>query len=228
MIVSIIGGTGPQGLGIAERLAIAGVEVIVGSRKEDKALDVVAKAKEELADYDLNMKGMANEDAAKEGDVLIITVPLAAQKPTIEGIKEFCKDKIVMDATVPLETAIGGKPFRFIDLMEGSAAERTASILEGTGAKVICAFCNISNSHLSNIPEDIDCDCLIAGDDKESKEIAAEIIDKIPGIKTIDCGILEKARIIEKITPLLIGLNIKYRSHYGGLRITGIPALDKE
>ena len=223
MIVSIIGGTGPQGLGIGERLAIAGVDVIIGSRKEEKALDVVAQAKEDLKDYDLsNMKGMANEDAAKEGDVLIITVPLAAQKPTVEGIKEFCKDKIVMDATVPLETAIGGKPFRFIDLMEGSAAERTASILDGTGAKVICAFCNISNSHLSNIPEDIDCDCLIAGDDKESKEVAAEIINKIPGVKTIDCGILEKARIIEKITPLLIGLNIKYKSHYGGLRITGI------
>ena len=222
MKVSIIGGTGPQGLGIGERLAIAGVDVIIGSRKEEKALDVVAKAKEELKDYDLSMVGMANEDAAKEGDVLIITVPLAAQKPTVEGIKEFCENKIVMDATVPLETAIGGKPFRFIDLMEGSAAERTASILEGTGAKVICAFCNISNSHLSNIPEEIDCDCLIAGDDKEAKETAAEIINKIPGIKTIDCGILEKARIIEKITPLLIGLNIKYKSHYGGLRITGI------
>ena len=223
MIVSIIGGTGPQGLGIGERLAIEGVDVIIGSRKEEKALEVVEQAKKDLADYDLStMKGMANEDAAKEGDVLIITVPLAAQKPTVEGIKEFCKDKIVMDATVPLETAIGGKPFRFIDLMEGSAAERTASILEGTGAKVICAFCNISNSHLANIPEEIDCDCLIAGDDKESKEIAAEIIDKIPGIKTIDCGILEKARVIEKITPLLIGLNIKYKSHYGGLRITGI------
>ena len=223
MIVSIIGGTGPQGLGIGERLAIEGVDVIIGSRKEEKALEVVEQAKKDLADYDLStMRGMANEDAAKEGDVLIITVPLAAQKPTVEGIKEFCKDKIVMDATVPLETAIGGKPFRFIDLMEGSAAERTASILEGTGAKVICAFCNISNSHLANIPEEIDCDCLIAGDDKESKEIAAEIIDKIPGVKTIDCGILEKARVIEKITPLLIGLNIKYKSHYGGLRITGI------
>ena len=219
MIVSVIGGTGPQGLGIAERLSIAGVEVIVGSRKEEKALD--------LAGYNLNMTGMANEDAAKVGDVLILTVPLAAQKPTVEGIKEFCTDKIVMDATVPLETAIGGKPFRFVDLMEGSAAERTAKILEGTGAKVICAFCNISNSHLANIPEDIDCDCLIAGDDKEAKETAAEIIDQIPGVKTIDCGILEKARIIEKITPLLIGLNIKYKSHYGGLRITGIPALDK-
>ena len=128
MKVSIIGGTGPQGLGIGERLAIAGVDVIIGSRKEEKALEVVEQAKKDLADYDLSIVGMANEDAAKEGDVLIITVPLAAQKPTVEGIKEFCTDKIVMDATVPLETAIGGKPFRFIDLMEGSAAERTASI----------------------------------------------------------------------------------------------------
>ena len=228
-MISVIGGTGPQGLGIAKRLALAGEPVIVGSRKEEKALQIVEEALEELKDYDIaEMKGMSNEDAAKEGDILIITVPLAAQKPTVEGIKEFCTDKIVMDATVPLETAIGGKPFRFVDLMEGSAAERTAKILEGTGAKVICAFCNISNSHLSNIPEEIDCDCLIAGDDKEAKETAAEIIDKIPGIKTIDTGILEKARIIEKITPLLIGLNIKYKSHYGGLRITGIPALDKD
>ncbi|WP_298535537.1 NADPH-dependent F420 reductase [uncultured Methanobrevibacter sp.] len=228
MMISVIGGTGPQGLGIAKRLALAGEPVIVGSRKEEKALQVVEETIEELKDYSIaEIKGMANEDAAKAGDVLIITVPLAAQKPTLESIKEFCSDKIILDATVPLETAIGGKPFRFIDLMEGSAAERTAKILEGTGAKVICAFCNISNSHLANIPEDIDCDCLIAGDDKEAKEVVAEIINKIPGVRTIDTGILEKSRIIERITPLLIGLNIKYRSHYGGLRITGIPKLDE-
>ena len=227
-MISVIGGTGPQGLGIAKRLAIAGEPVIIGSRKEEKALKIVEETVEELKDYAIaEIKGMSNEDAAKEGDVLIITVPLAAQKPTLEGIKEFCTDKIILDATVPLETAIGGKPFRFIDLMEGSAAERTAKILEGTGAKVICAFCNISNSHLANIPEEIDCDCLIAGDDKEAKEVASEIINKIPGIRTIDTGILEKSRIIEKITPLLIGLNIKYKSHYGGLRITGIPKLDE-
>ena len=227
-MISVIGGTGPQGLGIAKRLAIAGEPVIIGSRKEEKALKIVDETVEELKDYAIaEIKGMSNEDAAKEGDVLIITVPLTAQKPTLEGIKEFCSDKIILDATVPLETAIGGKPSRFIDLMEGSAAERTASILEGSGAKVICAFCNISNSHLANIPEDIDCDCLIAGDDNEAKEVASEIINKIPGIRTIDVGILEKSRIIEKITPLLIGLNIKYKSHYGGLRITGIPKLDE-
>ena len=168
------------------------------------------------------MVGMANEDAAKKGDVLILTVPLSAQKPTLEGIKEFVNDKIILDATVPLETAVGGSPTRFVDLMEGSAAERTEKILEGTGAKVICAFCNVSNSHLANIPEEIDCDCLIAGNDVDAKKEAAEIINKIPGLKAIDCGVLEKARIIEKITPLLIGLNIKYKSHYGGLRLTGI------
>ena len=227
MKVAVIGGTGPQGLGIAKRFANEGVEVIVGSRKEEKALTVVEETIEELKDYDLNIVGMANEDAAKAGDVLILTVPLAAQKPTLEGIKEFCTDKLVLDATVPLETAIGGKPFRFIDLMEGSAAERTAKILDGPGAKVICAFCNISNSHLSNIPNDIDCDCLIAGDDNEAKGIATELINKLPGVRTIDTGILEKSRVIEKITPLLIGLNIKYRSHYGGLRITGIPKFDE-
>ena len=223
MIISIIGGTGPQGLGIGERLSIEGMDVIIGSRKEEKALSVVKEAKEKLSDYDLStMVGMANEDAAKKGDVLILTVPLSAQKPTLEGIKEFVNDKIILDATVPLETAVGGSPTRFVDLMEGSAAERTEKILEGTGAKVICAFCNVSNSHLANIPEEIDCDCLIAGNDVDAKKEAAEIINKIPGLKAIDCGILEKARIIEKITPLLIGLNIKYKSHYGGLRLTGI------
>ena len=106
--------------------------------------------------------------------------------------------------------------------------EQTDKILAGTGAKVICAFCNISNSHLANIPNDIDCDCLIAGNDNEAKEIATELINKLPGVQAIDCGILEKSRIIEKITPLLIGLNIKYRSHYGGLRITGIPQFENK
>lgn len=223
MKVAIIGGTGSQGLNLGKRFAIAGEEVIIGSRKEEKALTKVEETLELLKDYNnINMVGMCNEDAAKEGDLLILTVPLAAQKPTLQSIKEFVGDKIVLDATVPLETAIGGSPARFVDLMEGSAAERTAKILKKTDAKVISAFCNISNSLLENIPEPIDCDCLIAGNDNEAKKVAIELIEKIPGVDCIDCGKLEKARMIEKITPLLIGLNIKYKSHFGGIRITGI------
>ncbi|AWX32439.1 MAG: NADPH-dependent F420 reductase [Methanosphaera sp.] len=228
MKVAIIGGTGAQGLNIAKRLAIAGEEIIVGSRTEEKALTKVEEVKELLSDYDINICGMANEDAAKEGELLILTVPLAAQKPTLNSIKEFVDDKILIDATVPLETAIGGSPARFVDLMEGSAAERTAKILKKTSVKVVSAFNNISNSHLENIPEPIDCDCLISGDDNDAKKTVAELIEQIPGVRCIDCGKLEKARMVEKITPLLIGLNIKYKSHYGGLRITGIPQFDEK
>ncbi|OED29534.1 NADPH-dependent F420 reductase [Methanosphaera sp. WGK6] len=224
MRIAIIGGTGAQGLNIGKRFAIAGEDVIIGSRKEEKALTKVEEALEQLKDYDdIKLEGMSNEDAAKAGDLLILTVPLSAQKPTVQSIKEYVGDKIVLDATVPLETAIGGSPARFIDLMEGSAAERTAKLLKKTDAKVIAAFNNVSNSLLENIPEPIDCDCLIAGNDNEAKKVVKELIEKIPGIDCIDCGKLEKARMIEKITPLLIGLNIKYKSHYGGLRITGIP-----
>ncbi|WP_455644660.1 NADPH-dependent F420 reductase [Methanosphaera sp.] len=224
MRIAIIGGTGAQGLNIGKRFAIAGEDVIIGSRKEEKALTKVEETLEQLKDYDdIKLEGMSNEDAAQAGDLLILTVPLSAQKPTVQSIKEYVGDKILIDATVPLETAIGGSPARFIDLMEGSAAERTAKLLKKTDAKVVAAFNNVSNSLLENIPEPIDCDCLIAGDDNEAKKVVKELIEKIPGIDCIDCGKLEKARMIEKITPLLIGLNIKYKSHYGGLRITGIP-----
>ncbi|MDE4078939.1 NADPH-dependent F420 reductase [Methanosphaera sp. Vir-13MRS] len=224
MRIAIIGGTGSQGLNIGKRLAIAGEDIIIGSRKEEKALTKVEESLELLKDYDdIKMEGMSNEDAAQAGDLLILTVPLAAQKPTLQSIKDYVGDKILVDATVPLETAIGGSPARFIDLMEGSAAERTAKILKKTDVKVVAAFNNVSNSLLANIPEPIDCDCLLAGNDNEAKQVVKEIIEKIPGIDCIDCGKLEKARMIEKITPLLIGLNIKYKSQFGGIRITGIP-----
>jgi len=223
MKISVLGGTGDQGLGIVVRFIQQGEEVIIGSRKAEKAEAAVEKVKELLELDDApNLSGMANEDAADKGDILILTVPLAAQMGTLKTVKDFVGDKILIDATVPLDTVIGGPPMRLVDLHQGSAAERTAEILKGTGVKVVSAFNNISNSHLMNFNEEIDCDCLVSGDDAEAKKIAMELIDKIPGVKCIDCGPLERARIVEKITALLIGLNIKYKSHYGGLRITGL------
>lgn len=114
------------------------------SHIKKKKLPIVKETEEELKDYNLKIIGKSNEDAAKEGDILILTVSLAAQKPTLESIKDFVNGKILLDVTVPLETTIGGKPSRFIDLMESSAAERSAKILKNIGAKVICAFSNIS------------------------------------------------------------------------------------
>lgn len=223
MKISVLGGTGDQGLGIVIRFVQAGEEVIIGSRKAEKAEAAVEKVKELLEKKEIpNLSGMSNEDAAKQGDLLILTVPLAAQMPTIKSVADYVDGKILIDATVPLDTVAGGGPTRYVDLWEGSAAERTASVLSKKNVNVISAFNNISNSHLMNFNEEIDCDCLVSGNDVESKKIAMDLINKIPGVKCVDCGPLEKARMVEKITPLLIGLNIKYKSHYGGLRITGI------
>ena len=220
MKIAILGGTGDQGLGIAIRFVQAGENVIIGSRKAEKAVDEI---KELLKEKNLdNIEGLSNEDAAKKGDILILTVPITAQKPTLESVKEFVNGKIFVDATVPLQSNLGGTPMTYFIPWEGSAAEETEAILKGNGAKIVSAFNNISSSSLMNFNEKVDCDCLISGDDADSKKIVSELIEKIPGIECIDAGPLEQARTVERITSLLIGLNIRYKTHYGGLRITGL------
>jgi NADPH-dependent F420 reductase len=221
MKIAIIGGTGGQGLGIAIRFVQTGEDVIIGSRAIEKAEKAVEKVKE-LLDMDKipNLKAAENADGAKEADILILTVPLAAQRATLLSIKDGAAGKVLIDATGPLESAIGGSPTRCIYLAEGAASERAQKILPE--ANVICAFNNISSGALMNFPKPIDCDCLMSGDDLESKKTAAKLIEKIPGVQVVDCGPLERAQIIEKITPLLIGLNIKKTCKDAGIRITGI------
>ncbi|KAF5067871.1 NADP oxidoreductase coenzyme F420-dependent [anaerobic digester metagenome] len=219
MKIGIIGGTGGQGLGIALRFVQAGEDVIIGSRTLDKAEAAVAKVKELLGDVE-NVRGATNPDAAKEADILVLTVPLPAQKETLLSIREGAAGKPLLDATGVLESAIGGSPTKCIYLPEGSAAQRAQGVLPE--ARVISAFNNISHSWFMQLDEPIDCDCLICGDDKEAKAMVTPLIEKIPGLRVIDCGELERAGIIEKITPLLIGLNIRNKCSFGGIRITGL------
>lgn len=221
MKIGIIGGTGDQGVGIAIRFVQAGEDVIIGSRAVEKAQEAVDKIKGLLEKDDIpNLKAAENPAAAKEAEILILTVPLVAQQPTLLSIKEGATGKILMDATEPLESAIGGSPTRCLYLPEGAAAERAQKILPET--TMICAFNNISSGALINFKESIDCDCLISGDDQEAKIKVAKLIEQIPGVKVVDCGLLERAQLIEKITPLLIGLNIKKTCKDAGIRITGI------
>ena len=220
--IAIIGGTGDQGMGLALRFTKAGEEVLVGSRDSKKAENAVDLIKDILKNgKHQNVSGMTNEDAAKQGDLIILTVPLQAQMITLKSIKDHVQGKIFVDATVPLEGCIGGKPTRYVDLWEGSAAERSASYL-GPKSKVISAFCNISAASLINIENPVECDCLISGDDSEAKVSVTELAEKITGVKAIDCGPLENARIVEKITPLLINLNIRNKIKLAGIRITGL------
>jgi NADPH-dependent F420 reductase len=220
--IAIIGGTGDQGLGLALRFVKSGEHVIVGSRDIKKAENAVKLIKDMLNDENLpNLSAMTNEDATTNGDIVVLTVPLQAQMITLKSIKEYVQGKIFVDATVPLEGCIGGKPTRFVDLWEGSAAERSAAFL-GKDVRVVSAFCNLSAASLTNINEDVECDCLISGDDTQANAIVMELAEKISGVRSIECGPLENARIVEKITPLLINLNIRNRIKLAGIRITGL------
>jgi len=223
MKVSIIGGTGDQGLGLALRFAMAGEDVVVGSRDIKKAENAVSEIKSMVGKEEMdNLTPMTNPDAAKIGDIVVLTVPLQAQMVTLKSIKDELEGKIFVDATVPLETCLGGKPTRYVDLWEGSAVERSAEFLKDKNVKVVSAFNNVSAASLTNIPEDVQCDCLISGDDPEAKKAVMELAEKIPGVKAIDCGALENARIVEKITAMLINLNIKNKVKLAGIRITGL------
>ena len=222
MKLAIVGGTGDQGIGLALRFAKAGLEVIIGSRDVKKAENTVNLIKNMLKDDNINICGTTNSKAAEKADLLIMTVPLQAQMGTIFSIKDHVGDKILIDATVPLDTCIGGKPVRYVNVWEGSAAERTAEFLKDEKPIVISAFNNISAASLTNIEADVDCDCLISGDNNNAKAEVIQLAEKIPGVRVIDCGSLENARIVEKITPLLINLNIRNKIKLAGIRITGL------
>ena len=223
MKIGIIGGTGDQGLGLAMRYAKSGENIIIGSRKYEKAQNAVDEIENILGQANIkNLEGLNNPDAAIAADVLVLTIPLQAQKPTLDSIKKYVEGKILIDATVPLSSNIGGYPMEFIELWEGSAAERTASILKDKDVAVVSAYANISSSSLMDHENDIDCDCLVCGDNYEAKLKTMSLVNKLSGVNAIDCGPLSNSKIVEKITPLLIGLNIKNDTHYAGIRITGL------
>lgn len=219
----MIGGTGDQGIGLAVRFVKAGEEVIIGSRDIKKAENTVDMIKNMLDDNETkSVYGRTNEEAAEEGNIALLTVPLQAQMATLRSVKDHLENKLLIDATVPLNSCIGGKPTRYIEVWEGSAAERSAEFLSSKNVTVVSAFNNISAASLLNIDEDVECDCLISGDDEESKKEVISLAEKIPGVKAVDCGPLENARIVEKITPLLINLNIRNKTKLAGIRITGL------
>lgn len=223
MKIAVIGGTGDQGIGLALRFVKAGETVIIGSRDIKKAENTVDMIKNMLdSDNIKNIVGMTNDEAAAEADIAILTVPLQAQIVTLRCIMDNLDGKILIDATVPLDGCIGGNPTKYIEVWEGSAAERSAEVLSSKNVKVVSAFNNVGAASLLNVNEDVECDILVSGDDFEAKKEVMALVEKIPGLRAIDCGSLENARIIEKITPLLINLNIRNRIKFAGIRITGL------
>lgn len=218
--IAIIGGTGPAGLGLALRWARAGETVIIGSRDEQRAQLAAAAIQLKVGNH-ANISGMENSAACAAADILMLTVPFEGQAALLKQLKpSITEGSILIDATVPLAAAVGGRPSRPLGVWQGSAAQQSAELVP-KGVSVVAAFHNLS-ADLLNGDAPLDCDVIVCSDDPDAGQLTRELAAKIPGVRAIDGGKLENARIVEQITALLIGLNIRHKGH-SGIRITGLP-----
>jgi 8-hydroxy-5-deazaflavin:NADPH oxidoreductase len=215
--VGIIGGSGALGFALALRWAKAGVDVCIGSRDESKAAEAVRKVRDTIPEA--KVTGLANVEAAEKSAMVVLTVPFAAQATTLTGIKAAMKDKVLVDATVPLAVAVGGRATRLLGVWEGSCAQAAQALLPGVS--VVSAFHGVS-AELLHGSDAVDCDVLVCGDDAAAKQKLSALVMLIPGMRALDAGGLEMSRICESMTALLISLNRRYKTRHSGIRITGI------
>jgi NADPH-dependent F420 reductase len=214
-IIAVVGGTGAEGSGLAARFAKAGAQVRIGSRNLEKAQETARGLGE-------NATGHTNSDAVAGAGIVILTVPLSAQVETLKSIRgSIAPGAILVDATVPLEVAIGGRVSRLLTLWDGSAAQQAARLLPGVS--VVAAFHALSAEALSKLDHPIECDALICGDSAEAKAAVSQLAQMIPGVRVIDAGPLDNARLLESAAALLISLNLRHKVKESGMRITGLP-----
>jgi NADPH-dependent F420 reductase len=207
-------------MGLALRWARAGETIIIGSRDEQKA-QVAAAAIESRVGDKAQVSGMANGAACAAADILMLTVPFEGQAGILKQLKpSITEGSILIDATVPLAASVGGRASRPLGVWQGSAAQQAQELVP-QGVSVVAAFHNLS-ADLLNGDAPLDCDVIVCSDDPDAAQLTRELAAKIPGVRAIDGGKLENARIVEQITALLIGLNIRHKGH-SGIRITGLP-----
>jgi hypothetical protein len=208
-------------MGLALRWSRAGETVIIGSRDASRAQQAAEKTKQK-AGANANVIGMENSAACTAADILVLTVPFEGQASLLKQLKPAIPEgSILIDATVPLASSVGGRASRPLGVWQGSAAEQTAELVP-KGVSVVAAFHNLS-ADLLNGDAPLDCDVIVCSDDPDAAQLTRELAAKIPGVRAIDGGKLDNARIVEQITALLIGLNIRHKGH-SGVRITGLPA----
>jgi NADPH-dependent F420 reductase len=220
--IAILGGTGPEGSGLASRLARAGEHIVIGSREASRAQEIAQQLRASVGGA-AQIEGAENTAAAAQCDIAVLTLPFSGQVPLLKQLKSIWKPgTVVIDTTVPLAATVGGSPTRMIGVWQGSAAEAAAELLPA-GVSIAAAFHNLSAELLAG-DAPVDCDVLVCSDDDNAKKVAMELAVKIPGVRALNGGKLENARIVESVTALLIGLNIRYKVHSAGVRFTGLPA----
>jgi 8-hydroxy-5-deazaflavin:NADPH oxidoreductase len=218
--IPIIGGTGALGWGLALRLAGAGQTVVIGSRSAERATQAVERLLEVAPRADA--EGLVNEEAARRGPVVFLTVPFRAQSENLNNLRAALEPgQILVDCTVPTAAAVSGKATRSLGVWQGSAAQQAQEMVP-EGVTVVAALHTVSAPTLGDPDAELDEDILICGDRRADKARVAGIVELVPGLRAVNAGALEMARIVEQLTPLLISINVRYKRH-AGIRITGLP-----
>ena len=220
--IPIIGGTGALGYGLGVRLARAGQAIVIGSRKPERAQEAADRLRGDVDGADV--EGLVNGEAAKRGPIVFLAVPFRAHSETLTNLKgALSEGQLLVDCTVPLAAAISGKATRTVGVWQGSAAEQ-AEEMSPDGVTVVSTLHTLSAPTLAG-DAPLDEDVLVCGDRKADRGRVAELIQLIDGLRAVDAGPLERARIIEPLTALLIGINSRYKAHTG-IKITGLPEGD--
>lgn len=218
--VPIIGGTGALGWGLAMRWAKAGQPVVIGSRDAGRASEAAERVRAVAPEAEV--AGLENGEAAQRGEVVFLTVPFRAQSENLTNLREALRPgQLLVDCTVPLAAAVSGKATRSLGVWQGSAAQQAQEMVP-EGVTVIAALHTVSAPTLGDPEAELGEDVLVCGDRRADKAKVARLIEAIPGLRAVNAGTLEMARIVEQLTPLLISVNSRYRTH-AGIRLTGLP-----
>ena len=218
--VAIVGASGALGFGLAVRLGRAGVPIVIGSREAGRAIEAAEKAREAVPGG--GFTGAENAQAVQAADIVILSVPFRNQSETLKNVKEsLTPGQLLIDATVPLAAAVSGRATRMLGVWQGSAAQAALELVP-EGVKVVSALHTVSAASLTALDHELGQDVLVCGDAREDKRRAARLIERIDGLRCVDCGKLEMARIAESMTALMISINAKHKTH-AGIRVTGLP-----
>jgi NADPH-dependent F420 reductase len=218
--VAVIGASGSLGFGIAVRLARAGVPIAIGSRDASRAQETERRALAAIPDGAFSAHD--NAGAARAARTVILSVPFRNQSETLANLKDaLTPGQLLIDASVPLAAAVSGKATRMLGVWQGSAAEQALEMAPD-GVRVVSALHTVSAASVSDLDHPLEQDVLVCGDSREDKREAARLLERIDGLRCVDCGALEMSRITESVTALLIAVNARYKAH-AGIRITDLP-----
>jgi len=217
--VTIIGASGALGFGLALRLGRAGVPIVIGSRERSRAEETAVRARQRVPDGEFS--GLDNEGAAAVGETVVLSVPFRSQSETLHNLEPVLRaGQLLIDATVPLAAAVGGKATRMLGVWQGSAAQQAAEMVPD-GVRVVSALHTVSATSLADLAHPLEQDVLLCGDRRADKAEAAVLIERIEGLRCVDCGRLEMARTTEALTALLISVNARYKVH-AGITLSGL------